>query len=92
MPKVITLERAADGTYVVPDKPVVEEVKENPIPEKTVLGYDIPHQYPTKRKRKQNKNKKVHEFIVNNGEKTVDFLEGVQKTVKILMLAKKFIK
>lgn len=92
MPKVITLERAADGTYVVPDNPVVESVDEETEAEKTVRGYETYCREAINAKRKTSKNKKTHEFIVNNGEKTANFLSGVQKTVKILMLAKKFMR
>lgn len=93
-PKVITLEKAADGSYVVPNNPIVEEVedvKEEPILEKTVAGFE---NYQKRRKisRKSNKNKNVHEFIVNNGTKASDFLDGMQKTIKIFNLAKKLIK
>jgi hypothetical protein len=98
-PKVITLEKAADGTYVVPEKPVIEteetiaqHIKTEEILEKSVPGYDEYQSGYRKSKRKVRKTKHVHEFIVNNGTKASEFLDGVQKTIKIINVASKLIK
>ena len=88
MPKVITLEKAADGSYTVPENPIVEEVKEEIVDdpflfEKTVV---MPETKQCK------SNKKVHKFIVENGQNASEFLDGVNKTFKLLMAIKKMTK
>ncbi len=88
MPKVITLEKAADGSYVAPKNAKVEEYEEPKISMLDEMAqYERTVVMPEYRKRH-----KTHKFIVDNGQKASEFLYGVNKTVKLLMLVKKLIK
>lgn len=94
MPKVITLEKAADGSYVAPKNAIVEEIIEPEVKERNFLDemaqfektVVMPKQYGRRSK------KEVHEFIVKNGTRTAEFLDGVNKTVKMMLIFKKLLK
>lgn len=89
MPKVITLEKAADGSYYVPDNPVVEI--EPDVETKAVQAEpEILERRVCKRPaRRRKENKEVHEFIVKHGENMTQFLDGVQKTLKLYKIIKR---
>lgn len=88
MPKVITLEKAADGSYEAPKNPIVEEIEA----EKSYNGELFEKTVIIKPENRKRKSRNAHEFIVRHGGNASEFLYGVNRTIQVFQLLKKYIK